>query len=424
MEPANPHIGYVVKRYPRFSETFIVNEILAHEAAGWPLSIFALLPPTDAYFQDAIARVRAPVRYLIAERGMRASDFWPSLLAAGQNLPGFWPTVAAASITDARIIYQAAMLAVAVQQQGIEHLHAHFATSATCVARLAASMAGVSFSFTAHAKDIFHQDVSAADLDDKLADAAAVVTVSDFNLAYLRQQHGANASMVQRIYNGLELDRFAYQPPVARPPHIVAVGRLVEKKGFADLVDACALLAGRGVPFTCDIVGAGPLEADLRNQIERLGLEQRVSLLGPRPQSEIISLVQGGALFVAPCVEASDGDRDGLPTVLLEAMALGTPCVATDVTGIPEVLHHGETGLLVPQRNPAALASAMRQLLEAPALGKRLAAAARQRIECEFDIHRNSAQLRDCFRSCIAQSQPVVTIRSAAPPMLAEKGVG
>ena len=349
------HIGYVLKRYPRYSETFIVNEILAHEAAGQQLTIFSLLAPGDTHFQDAIARVRAPVYYLLAERGLRASDFWQGLRGVDlAQLP------ADAADEDGRIVYQAALLARAVRSYGLTHLHAHFATQATSVARLASYLSGCSYSFTAHAKDIFHNDVSALDLSRKLADASAAVSVSDFNVDYLQQHYGLAAERVQRIYNGLELDRFSYSAPYHRRPHIVAVGRLVEKKGFPVLIDACGQLAAAGVDFTCDIIGAGPLEQALREQIAQLGLSRRISLLGPRPQQEIIECVRAGAMFVAPCIQANDGDRDGLPTVLLEAMALGTPSIATDVTGIPEIIQHEITGLLLPQYDSQALSMSSR----------------------------------------------------------------
>lgn len=386
------HIGYVLKRYPRYSETFIVNEILAHEAAGQQLTIFSLLAPGDTHFQDAIARVRAPVYYLLAERGLRASDFWQGLRGVDlAQLP------ADAADEDGRIVYQAALLARAVRSHGLTHLHAHFATQATSVARLASYLSGCSYSFTAHAKDIFHNDVSALDLSRKLADASATVSVSDFNVDYLQQHYGLAAERVQRIYNGLELDRFSYSAPYHRRPHIVAVGRLVEKKGFPVLIDACGLLAAAGVDFTCEIIGAGPLEQALHEQIKQRGLGRCISLLGPRPQQEIIERVRAGAMFVAPCIQATDGDRDGLPTVLLEAMALGTPSIASDVTGIPEIIQDEITGLLLPQHNPQALSMAMQRLLHNPELGQHMARAARRLIETEFDIHTNAAQLRACF---------------------------
>src|SRR5262249_30826288 len=161
---------------------------------------------------------------------------------------------------------------------------------------------------------------------------------------YLRAAYGAAAGHVQRIYNGLDLERFPFEVPRDRPARIISVGRLIEKKGFGDLIEACGMLARRGRPFHCQIIGTGELKSDLRAPIERLRLQDQVELLGARPQLEVIQHVRSAAVFAAPCVVGQDGNRDGLPTVLLEAMALGTPCVSTDVTGIPEVVRDGETG--------------------------------------------------------------------------------
>ena len=391
-------VGYVVKRYPRYSETFIVNEILAHEAAGLNLEIFSLLPPEDGHFQDVISRVRAPVFYL-PSKGLKATDFWSALEEIGKTSPERWNSLEAARGEDVRYIYQALVLASKVRLRGISHLHAHFATASATVARLAARFAGVPYTLTAHAKDIFHESVRPDDVRRKLADAASVVTVSDYNLEYLCKNYGPAAQRVRRIYNGLDLERFPYASPRERSPRILGVGRLVEKKGFAVLIESCAILADKGREFTCQIVGTGPQERELRAQIARLGLEGRVDLLGPRPQSELARYAQGAAVFAAPCVVGADGNRDGLPTVLLEAMALGTPCVSTAVTGIPEVINDGVTGLMVPQRDPAALAVAIESLLEDPDLRDRLAGRARRLVAAEFDAHRNAAHLRDIFRA-------------------------
>lgn len=389
-------VAYLVKRYPRFSETFVVTEILAHEAAGLPLEIFSLRPPVDTHFQDGIARVRAPVSYLPGE-SLRAPEFWAELERAAAVLPGLWARLGAARGHDPRDVYQAVALAREVRQRALTHIHAHFASSPATVARLAAHFAGVGYSFTAHAKDIYHDEVRPDELRRKLAGATAVVTVSDYNLAHLRRTFGRDARRVRRIYNGLDLQEFAYTAPLRRAPRIVAVGRLVEKKGFAVLLRACALLAQRGRAFTCALVGSGPLEAELRAQVAQWGLERQVELLGARPRPEVIRHLREAAAFAAPCVEGGDGNRDGLPTVLLEAMALGTPCVATDVTGIPEVLRDGETGLHVAQHAAAALADALERLLADAPLRVALAARARRLIEAEFDIHRNAAAMRALF---------------------------
>jgi len=394
-----PKIGYVTKRYPRFSETFIVNEILAHEAADAALEIFSLLPPVDSHFQNSISRVRSPLTYLPFD-GPKAGEFWQAVQQTAELFPYSWTELLAGRGEIVRDVHQALMLARLARARGIGHLHAHFATSATTVARLAARMAGISYSFTAHAKDIFHEDVEHGDLRKKLEDAAAIITVSDFNLDYLRATFGDSACKVSRLYNGLELERFPYAEPQSRPPKIVAIGRLVLKKGFGVLVEACARLAAHGRKFSCEIVGTGDQEAALRQQIAELGLGQRVELTGPRPQDEIVRHIQEAAVMAAPCIVSGDGNRDGLPTVLLEAMALGTPCVSTDVTGIPEVVHHEQTGLMVPQFDATALAQACERLFDTADLRVRLARQARELIEREFDIRVNAARQREVFAAC------------------------
>jgi glycosyltransferase involved in cell wall biosynthesis len=413
--PEPLRVGFVVKRYPRYSETFIVREILAHEQAGLAIEIFAMRPPNDGHFQDLIARVRAPVNYLyfpaegllpeqLSAVMLRANSFWEALSKTSTVLPRFWSALEGVRQEEASNIYQGAQLAYQVRQKGIQHLHAPFANEPATVARLGARFAGVSFSFTARAKDIFHETVQPDNLRNKLKDAAAVVTVSDYHVNYLRSTYGPLAARVQRIYNGLDLEEFPYQSPLDRPPLVVAIGRLVEKKGFADLLQACALLSGRVPSFTCQIFGSGVLKTELRAQIERLGLRGRVEMMGPRPQGEIIKAVQGAAVLAAPCIVCKDGDRDGLPNVIQEALALGTPVVSTNVTGIPEVVRHGETGLQIPQHDPPALARALERLLADGELRVRLATAARRLIETEFDIRRNTERRRALFRDAAGRS--------------------
>ncbi|WP_416673910.1 glycosyltransferase family 4 protein [Egbenema bharatensis] len=399
-------VGYVLKRYPRYSETFIVSEILAHEAAGLEVKIFALHPPLDGHFQNIISQVRAPVQYLFSH-DLRGSTLWRVFHEASEIIPDLWDKLKFAQGEDVHRVHKAIQLACEVRQTGITHLHAHFATSATVVARLASYFADIPYSFTTHAKDIFHESVNFEEYGKKLQDAASVITVSDYNVNYLQQVYGTRSNKVQRIYNGLDLQTFTYQSPQHRSPKILAVGRLVEKKGFSVLIDACHELRSQKVPFTCQIAGTGELEAALRTKIADLELQNRVELIGPRPQSELINLVRSAAVLAAPCTIGTDSNRDGLPTVLLEAMALGTPCIATDVTGIPEVLHHEQTGLMVPQNDPIALAESLKRLLTDSHLRVQLATRARQVIEQDFDIHRNAAHLRTVFRSAASLATAV-----------------
>lgn len=387
-------VGYVLKMYPRFSETFVVSEILAREAAGADIEIFSLRPPVDPHFHETLAAVRAPVTYL-PSAARRAADLWELVRQTEHALPrlaGVLPDLVRAEVDDAA---QALQLALLLRERGITHLHAHFASVATTVARLASKLTGVPYSFTAHAKDLFHDSVNPAELHDKLRDAHHVVTVSDYNLRFLREGFGPAPARVSRVYNGLDLSAFPYLAPSDRAPMVVGVGRLVEKKGFSVLVDACALLAAEGREFRCVLVGAGPLEEDLRHRVSRLGLDERVWLAGALPQGKVREIVSRAAAFAAPCVVGADGNKDGLPTVLLEAMALGTPCVSTDVTGIPELLRHEQTGLLVGQHDSRALARAVGRLLDNPALGRHLARAARALVEREFDSRHQARQLAD-----------------------------
>jgi glycosyltransferase involved in cell wall biosynthesis len=238
-------VGFVVKRYPRYSETFIVREILAHEEAGLSIEIFSLRPTNDGHFQDLIARVRARVNYLympaegllpepLAGATLTATHFWRALREAGELLPGLWTALGEVGEEDARDLYQALHQAVQVRRKKIAQQHAPIASEAATVARQAARLADIPYSFTARAKDIFHKSAADEDLRKKFRDAAGIITISDYHVQYLRDTFGPLAARVERIYNGLDLEEFPFHSPEQRPPVIVAVGRLVPKKGFDD----------------------------------------------------------------------------------------------------------------------------------------------------------------------------------------------
>jgi glycosyltransferase involved in cell wall biosynthesis len=395
----HPRVGYVMKMFPRFSETFIVTEILGLEAQGWDLQIFSLRTPIDGRFHPDLARITAPVEYL-QPGTVKAEQLWTALaqyvaevgppdVDQLHDLLQLGPREAAQSLDLAR----------AARAQRLTHLHAHFGSVATTVARSAARLAGIGYSFTAHAKDIFHDEVDDTDLAMKLADARAVITVSDYNLRHLTDRFGTAAGRVRRIYNGIDLRQFRFSRPElpATSPKIAAVGRLVEKKGFDDLIAAAVLLTERGLDFQLEIAGSGPLEDELQSTIEAAGLTDRVRLLGPLPQDAVRRLVTSATVFAAPCRVGADGNRDGLPTVLLEAMALGTPAVSTPVTGIPEAIEHRRTGLLVAEGDRPGLADALAELITDPSLQGELARAARNKIEKDFDAHRQAVAVGELF---------------------------
>ena len=392
MHATTRRVGYVAKVFPRLSETFIVTELLAQERAGIDVEIFSLRASDDQGSHGAHARLRAPVTYLV-DRDLTLGRLLDEVIAA-RGRGDVDAMLRAARDLHPREVAQALELARLVHERGIDHLHVHFAGVAATVTRLAAGLAGVTYSLTAHAKDIFHKEVDRVHLAELLSDASAVISVSDFNVAHLRREVPEAASRIHRVYNGIELEEFPFTSPADRPPRILGVGRFVEKKGFGDLIDACAVLRRSGHRFECRLVGQGALEQDLRRRVIRHGLEDVVTFAGPASQEDVRAEMTAAAVVAAPCVVGADGNRDGLPAVVLEAMALGTPVVATPVTGIPEVLRHGRTGLHVPQRAPAQLAAALARLLHDDDLRVALADRARRLIEQRFDVDHNVADWR------------------------------
>lgn len=399
---AQAPVGYVLKMFPRFSETFILNEVLELERQGLDMRIFSLKAPDDGVVHADVARVRAPVTYVPESPARAARAFLSAHREVfrwnrARYLRGFsfalWRALKKRRPAAFKRFLQAGFLAPMLRREGIRHVHAHFATSATAVALHLHDLAGVSYSFTAHAKDIYRNSVESDSLERKLRSARFAVTVSDYNLRHLSGFDGSDR--VVRIYNGLEIDRYAPNG-VGRegPPLVLAVGRLVEKKGFADLIRACSVLREEGQAFRCRIVGKGELRGELRGLIAELGLEDRVELAGPIPREQLLPLYRRASVVVAPCVIGADGNRDGLPTVVTEAMALGVPVVATDVTGIPELVEDGRTGLLVPQRQPEELAAAIRRVLADPGWAEDLARGGRARVERDFDLRVNVSRLR------------------------------
>lgn len=296
---------------------------------------------------------------------------WKLFPKAFAELPNFAEKLAVAK-GNIHEVAQSISIAFEIKKLGIQHLHAHFGTQATTVARQAAIFADISYSFTAHAKDIYYQYEESTELGEKMRDAFSTVTVSDYNLAYLQQQYGADAAKAVRVYNGMDLDKFPYAEFTSRERHILAVGRLVEKKGFSVLLDVLALLKQQNINVKCTLVGDGTLRQELAAQIKALNIEDVISMVGPMPQPDIIEMMKAANMVVTPCVISEDGDRDGLPTVLLESMALGTPVSSTQVEGIPELVIDNETGLCVPPQDPMVLAQAMQRLLDDQALCQQL----------------------------------------------------
>jgi colanic acid/amylovoran biosynthesis glycosyltransferase len=393
-------LGYVLKRFPRLSETFILNEILELEAQGVEVEVFALLEPAEEVQHEILRQVRGRVTYLPQA----------SYLNGCQVREGQYPECSFDQRTleqalqprapDDPVLYlQSATLTLLARARGVHHLHAHFGTDATTVAMLAARLSRSSYSFTAHAKDIYHEYVDLALLKEKILGARFVITVSDYNRRFLADLAGGElAGKIVRLYNGIDLDRFAPSQSIRGEDDLVlAVGRLVEKKGFGQLVEACRLLRDWERPVRCLIVGEGDQRASLAQQITTLGLQDRVILAGAQPQERLLEILQRATVLVLPSVVATTGDRDGLPTVLLEALAVGLPAISTRLAGIPEIIEHGKTGLLVPPGDPFCLARAIEKVLENRELRRTFGREGRVKAAESFDIRRNVTVLRDLF---------------------------
>jgi glycosyltransferase involved in cell wall biosynthesis len=386
-------VGYVLKKFPVLSETFILNELLALEARGVPLHIFSLERPNDPRFHEDLPKLKARVAYVpdIFELGRliehhrrlrklgRRRHTRALLYAAGRLKPTlFWRFL------------QSGYVANEAHRLGLCHLHAHFANRPASVAFFASRMTGIPFSFTAHAMDIYKARVNPRVLARKIDEARFVVTVSDFNKAYLEARSKSAPGKVVRLYNGIDLTRFVQNGTSPRSPFtILAVARLVEKKGLNILIEACKCLRDRGMVFRCWIVGKGLGRPRLEALIKNWKLRDHVHLLGPLTQMEVLERYLAANVYVLPCIIGADGNRDGLPVSIVEALACGLPVVTTPVTGIPEVVRHDANGLLVPSGDPGALAGAIESLIRDEGLYERLRENARPSVTSRFDLRQN-----------------------------------
>lgn len=396
-------VGYVLKVFPRISETFVLNEILELERQGVEVEIFSLNPPSDPRFHSRLGRLQAKVHYLPRPD---SSEMWRKLrglvssteLEASLTGQVFLRALEQTDGAGLKVFLQGLYLRAIAREKGINHLHAHFATVATRAAMTAHRLGGPTFSFTAHAKDIYQEERDKSLLPEALAEAEFAVTVTDFNVDNLGALTPNASEVVKRIYNGLPLDEIEFSTvPEQEVPCFAAVGRLVEKKGFDDLLEACALLRLRGVRFRGVIAGGGEQEAHLRALHSKLDLADCVEFVGPVAHDDALAIVRDSRAVVLPCIVGSDGNRDALPTSLLEALAIGRPAISTDLEGVTEIIEHERNGLLVPQRNPVAIADAIERLFTDPELCARMGRNGRAIVEERFDLSANVGEIVKLF---------------------------
>jgi glycosyltransferase involved in cell wall biosynthesis len=430
-------IAYILKGFPRLSETFISSEIYRMEQHGLKLRLFVIKPGgEDASHSGVVSHIAAMPVYLPATTSLKETpllrwlalhlrDFMPGLRRAFFTSPLRIMRAGMAALAQAvrarrsfwsppRKIYlkeflQAAVIADHLRHvPDVRHLHAHFCHGATTVAWLTSMMTGIPFSFTAHAKDLYSPSLNPAGLLRRKMDAARfVVTCTDANREYLLQQE--SSTPVHCVYHGLNADfsRLLQQRGAARNTngHVraLAVGRMVRKKGFDVFVEACAILKRNAVPFEAWIVGeGGDHEKEIRTRIAQHGLSEHVHLPGPMPQPELFEQYLQSTVFCLPCRVLEDGDRDGIPNVLLEAMACGVPVISTGISGIPEAIKDGVNGLLVPSDDPASLAEALMRVRQNSELASQLSSAARATVTERFNADVFAGRMADLLREVAA----------------------
>jgi glycosyltransferase involved in cell wall biosynthesis len=423
MKTKRQTVGYLLKTYPKVSETFILQEILDLESLGLDLEIFSLQRPTDAIVPSLAKQVLAPITYLPTSVGKRKGR----PLAAHLRLFASHPQQYMDTLRFVRRrqegpswsgFIQGGCLASALLESGIRHLHAHFATEPAGTAELVHRFTGIPYSLTCHAKDIFLS--SAEVLRRKIQQAQFVVTCTEANRVHLQHIAG-DSTPIYRLYHGLNLARFDALRTRGSSvdtsiPTILSVGRFREKKGFLTLIRACRMLVEAGHRFRCHIVGYGPLQPDMEELIRALDLGAIVSLIGKKTMEEVVDLYHQATIFALPCQVADDGDRDGIPNVFMEAMAMGLPVVSTDVSGIPELIKHNQNGLLVPEQDAESLAKTLGQLLENPELRYRLGRAGRDTIVRNFSSLQSSRRLKELFSETMhAQPTKVESHESLTP---------
>ena len=394
-------VVYLVRSWPRLSQTFIVNEVLALERRGVQLDIVSMVRSGESVVQPQVADVQAPVSYLDEpERRGRlhrsvfsaAPGRYMSALALVLRRPGL--AAGYGDCTALECFDHAVWVAAHIRMTRATHVHAHFAHDPALVGMLAAMMADVPFSFTGHARDLYQ--IPARSLAARAARAATLVTCCEANVTYLHETLAAGTRIpVEVIHHGVDLSKFVpAEGHTNDVPVLVSVGRMVEKKGFDDLFRALASVQS---PYLLRIYGDGPLWDHLVALRDELGLDGRVELMGSRNSDEIVAALGAADAFVITPTQTEDGDRDGIPNVLVEAMACGLPVVTTTAGGITELVEHDGNGLLCDPEDVGAIARAVEAVIADPDLRRRLGAAGRRTVESDYDVNSAAERLETIY---------------------------
>jgi glycosyltransferase involved in cell wall biosynthesis len=398
-------VAYLVSRFPHVSETFIVRELNAVRAAGIEVELLSLFAPVDPTVHASAAPWLPKLHRGRCGRGLAAFGWW--LLRRPLRLLGAIATVCRAHIRRPSLALRAlATMVIACDHARrlrafpVDHVHAHYATYPALAAWLCRRLVGTPYSFTAHAHDLF---VDASMLDRKVADADFVVTISDFNRRWIAERVRA-ATPIHVVRAGIELDAYRFRPRTLdqdRPIEALCVASLQEYKGHAVLLRALAA-DGRLERIRLELVGGGELRPELERLAEVLGVAGRVTFAGARDEEAVRARLDAADLFVLPSIVAADGQMEGVPVALMEALACGIPTVATRLSGIPELVIDDETGLLAPPGDPAALADAIARTLADPLAATRRSKSGRRLVEREFDLRRSGAELAGLFKHAVS----------------------
>jgi colanic acid/amylovoran biosynthesis glycosyltransferase len=398
-----PRVAYLLLWFPEPSQTFVLDEVNTLVRLGLDVRVYTLYGARPASRVAGMAKVLAPVHRLgTAALGRLVRDWLRRGRTWGPEAAGFWRRVAVrrwrSLETGGEALWATLAgvhLAGTLTADGIHHIHAPWANGPATAAWVASELSGIPFSFSARAHDLYPPDGA---LEEKMAAARFIRTNARVNQRFLADRCPHLAGKVMNIYNGVALAGPAGPRPPARPPfHLLALGRLVPKKGFPVLLEACRLLWAHGVDFHLTLAGDGPDRRKLREYLQRQGLADRVSLPGAVPHREVARLMAAADLLVMPSLIAPSGDRDGIPNVILEALLWGVPVVGTRVAGIPEVIQDGDTGWLTAPGDPEALARAVAAALADPAEARRRAERGRKFVKKEFNSQRNYSRLKALF---------------------------
>jgi glycosyltransferase involved in cell wall biosynthesis len=391
-------VGFILKGYPRLSETFIAQEIHLLEQRGIELEIYSMRAARDKVRHPVHDKIRASVTY-VPEAGFLKPSVWGPCLRTFTHFPlSFLGALGHALFISARRLtlgplqrlVQAGWL---IQKNKlklgstVQHLHSHFVHAPTEMAFYLAKITGLTFSISAHAKDIYTS--SEEEIRERVRASQFLMTCTKFNHQRIQEIVGPlHKDKVHEVYHGVDLRSFRREAgslPVFPLPRLLTVARLVDKKGYDDVFRAIVILKSRGLVLRYDIYGEGEERNSLTRLAAELGLAEQVHFYGSVSQPVVLAAYREGGVFVLGSRETENGDRDGIPNSMAEAMSMELPVVATLVSGIPELVEHERTGLLVSPRDPAAMAGAIERLYREPGLGARLGAGAREKVGRVFD---------------------------------------